>query len=185
MISLPADVRFCIYDILFPQPFRVVIGDKALLENINRTPQESQVLEVCREIHDEAVAFVYRKIGVKITNGYSMLDLHEMAIRRLTCYIRQLFIHKPCGTPTNLRSLQDFTSLEYCTIFMSVCEYSKLDDESRFVHNALLWDANCWPTYKSTSSIKLNFSFHVTHARRHILDTPEARVSIFSAFFFA
>lgn len=90
LLSLPTDIRRWIYDILFQQPFRVVLGEKWLLQEIDRTPQSSQLLETCHQLHDKAVSIAYRSVTMTITKGYSMFNLREVGEFEIVHYIKKL-----------------------------------------------------------------------------------------------
>jgi hypothetical protein len=77
LLSLPVEVRTSIYDVLFQQPFRVVVGSKLHLGSIDDTSQSSQLLETCRQIHDEAILFLYRKLSIRVTQVFTMFNLRE------------------------------------------------------------------------------------------------------------
>ncbi len=115
-LILPAEVRNCIYDILFHQPFRVVLGEKKWLKNRDSTPQSSQLLETCRQVHDEATSIIYRNITIKVTDGYSMLDSREVMDFKFLRSVEIVSIQDPCSRPLDMWYLQNFTMLSSCHV---------------------------------------------------------------------
>lgn len=127
MINFPPEIRNHIYTILFQPPFRVVLGDKALVEDIDRRPQSSQLLETCHQIHDEAILFIYQNVTVEMTDGCGMLELKQMAASQCMCGVQRLFLSGPCERALDLRWLRQLSGLQFCELWIDIDDDGPVD----------------------------------------------------------
>ncbi|KAF7510849.1 hypothetical protein GJ744_005949 [Endocarpon pusillum] len=163
LLSLPTEIRMCIYNMLFQQPFRVVLGEKSLLQEIDRTPQSSQLLETCHQLHDEAVSIAYRSINMHTTKSYSMLDLREVEEFEIVHYVEKLFVNNlDCTAFLDLGHLRRFPRLQCCEVNITFPMHdSDVYEECQCIQLRLLEAAKSFRYMNTTAAVSLHLHFQV------------------------
>ena len=186
MLNLPPEIRNHIYDVLFQQPFRVVLGVKALLEDIDRSPQSSELLQTCRKIHDEAIPFVYQHVSVKLTTGHCMLYWKEVADFRLLGFIQHLSVHRSCEGPLYLQGLRQLPSLQSFELWMTLRRDRtfNFNRQQCATSHTLLDAVRSLEDIKPPAMMNLNLCFQIVPAQGDSVKTAKERVRLVYLLFY-
>lgn len=117
LLVLPGEIRNCIYAVLFQQPFRIVLGAKTDFRKRNLAPQGSQILETCRQVHDEAAPFLYRNITIKLTRGSAFDVLIPLNDSKYSGKVEKMTILRPGYVQKDFSPLWKMAMLQFCHLY--------------------------------------------------------------------
>jgi hypothetical protein len=174
LLDLPGEIRNHIYALLFNQPFRVVIGEKSLIRNLDDTPQSSQLIETCRQIHNKAVPRLFRFLTLVATECTKRSNLDKLVNFTQASHVKEMVIHLRYDLPFDFWFMPKFANLECCFIATNYQPHEISPDQFEYLSIQTILERRSTdvPFATTIADIQLDICFG-TEQRKRVKSTLE------------